>query len=324
MTIAVYTQKFAHLNTDKARSRWPDFTHHRAPHKPLLLLAVIDLFAEGRITTNLIELTPELGELFTLYWSRVFPPHTGKRGNIAMPFWHLQSDGFWRLLPRPGQEAVLAGSSKVHSVSRINELSFGAALDEELYSLLQMENGRSQLRHTLITTYFTPPVQEALLQQTETNVAAFRYSEDLLARARQQKAVRDADVDEPVRDQGFRRAIVSAYDHRCALCGLRVLTADGHTAVAAAHIIPWSESHNDDPRNGMALCHLCHWSFDEGLVTCSDRYRVKLSPQLSAATNDPGHLVDLNGRSLLGPTDAALWPFIDSLRWHRRQNFRRR
>ncbi|MCB8986015.1 MAG: HNH endonuclease [Ardenticatenaceae bacterium] len=27
---------------------------------------------------------------------------------------------------------------------------------------------------------------------------------------------------------------------------------------AAAHIIPWSESHNDDPRNGLALCHLCH------------------------------------------------------------------
>ena len=43
-------------------------------------------------------------------------------------------------------------------------------------------------------------------------------------------------------------------------------TIDGHTAVDAAHIIPWSISHNDDPRNGLALCKLCHWSFDEGLL----------------------------------------------------------
>ena len=44
-------------------------------------------------------------------------------------------------------------------------------------------------------------------------------------------------------------------------------TPEGRTAVAAAHIIPWRYSHNDDPRNGMALCGLHHWTFDEGLVT---------------------------------------------------------
>jgi hypothetical protein len=108
-----------------------------------------------------------------------------------------------------------------------------------------------------------------------------------------------------VRDQGFRRAIVKAYDHRCAICGVRIVTADGHTAVAAAHIIPWSYSHNDDPRNGLALCHLCHWTFDEGLVTLTDRYQVKTSPQLAVTSNLPGHLVTFNGRSLIGPEAVA-------------------
>jgi len=56
------------------------------------------------------------------------------------------------------------------------------------------------------------------------------------------------------------------------------VTADGHTAVAAAHIIPWRYSHNDDPRNGLALCYLCHWTFDEGLVILTDRYQVKRRP----------------------------------------------
>ena len=72
-----------------------------------------------------------------------------------------------------------------------------------------------------------------------------------------------------MRDQGFRRAVVTAYTHRCAFCGIRMRTIDGHTAVDAAHIIPWSLSHNDDPRNGLALCKLCHWSFDEGLLGVS-------------------------------------------------------
>jgi putative restriction endonuclease len=127
-----------------------------------------------------------------------------------------------------------------------------------------------------------------------------------------------------VRDQGFRRAIVKAYDHRCALCGIKILTADGHTAVAAAHIIPWSLSHNDDPRNGLALCHLCHWTFDEGLLTFTNHYKTKLSPQLTAVSNLPGHLLTCNGRKLLGPEDDALWPFLDSIRWHRQEIFRGR
>lgn len=54
-----------------------------------------------------------------------------------------------------------------------------------------------------------------------------------------------------------------------------MLTVDGHTAVAAAHIVPWSVSHNDDPRNDMALCRLCHWIFDEGLLGVSPSYAVE-------------------------------------------------
>jgi len=31
------------------------------------------------------------------------------------------------------------------------------------------------------------------------------------------------------RDQGFQRIVVSTYDHRCALCGVRIITPEGHT-----------------------------------------------------------------------------------------------
>ncbi|MFW5943354.1 MAG: HNH endonuclease, partial [Chloroflexota bacterium] len=110
----------------------------------------------------------------------------------------------------------------------------------------------------------------------------------------------------------------------CALCGVRILTADGHTAIDAAHIVPWSESQNDDPRNGLALCRLCHWTFDEGLATISRRYEIRLSPQLQANDNIPGHLATLSQRPLIGPTDHDLRPFPASLKWHQDHVYRRR
>jgi putative restriction endonuclease len=314
-----YLDQFTRLSVNKNRKMWTAATTYRAPHKPILLLAVLDLFEQGSLPTNLIELTPELGELFAYYWHRIRPP--SQRGQITYPFYHLQSDGFWQLLPRPGQEGALAVYRPNAGLAALRDLILGARLDDELYALLQLRIERGQLRYTLVTTYFSEPAQEALLAQTAVNVAAFRYSEELLAEAHTTAVIKERDIAPAVRDQGFRRAIVIAYDHRCAICGLRILTAEGHTAVAAAHIIPWSVSRNDDPRNGLALCHLCHWTFDKGLVTFTDRYLVKTSPQLATTPNLPGHLLTFAGRGLIGPGDDALWPFVEAVRWHRRELF---
>lgn len=43
---------FANLRTDKSRDLYPEITYHRAPHKAFLLLSVINLIAEGRISTE--------------------------------------------------------------------------------------------------------------------------------------------------------------------------------------------------------------------------------------------------------------------------------
>ena len=55
-----YLQRFAKLRTDRSRDRYPEITCHRAPHKPFLLLSIMDLIAQGRITQNLIEPSLEL------------------------------------------------------------------------------------------------------------------------------------------------------------------------------------------------------------------------------------------------------------------------
>jgi putative restriction endonuclease len=110
---------------------------------------------------------------------------------------------------------------------------------------------------------------------------------------------------------------VRIYNHRCAFCGLRLLTADGRTVFDAAHIIPWSVSHDDDLHNGMALCRLCHWTFDQGLLGVSSKYLVLLSVELRISQNMPGYILTLERRSIIGPQERTLWPHTGALSWHR-------
>lgn len=117
--------------------------------------------------------------------------------------------------------------------------------------------------------------------------------------------------------------MVEAYNHRCAISGIRILTVDYHTAVDAAHIIPWSVSQNDDPRNGLALNKLCHWAFDEGLVTISPEYVIYLSSELTTKYNSPGFLGTLHERPIYLPEEKSLWPEPEFLSWHQSNRYRR-
>src|ERR671913_2394835 len=100
-----YAGRFARLRTNRNRKVWSGVTAHQAPHKPILLLCVLDLFDSGGISSNLVEISDDLAELFGRYWERVLP--FSRPGNLALPFFHLQGDGFWHLLPR--HESSLPG-----------------------------------------------------------------------------------------------------------------------------------------------------------------------------------------------------------------------
>jgi putative restriction endonuclease len=316
-----YVKRFARLRTNRNRKVWSEVTAHQAPHKPILLLCVLDLFDSDEISSNLVEITDDLAELFGLYWERALP--FSRRGNLALPFFHLQGDGFWYLLPR--HENTLLGS-QITSLTRLREEVIGARLDEELYELLRLKENRDRLRSVLIETYFLPETRRSVFEQSVINRGAFIYSEELLKHPHDPRVEETLPIEETyrpaVRDQGFRRAVVSAYFHRCALCGLRVRTLDGHTAVAAAHIIPWSETQDDRPANGMALCRMCHWTFDEGLLGVSQVYEVVTSRQLNTLDNLPGYLTNLEGRGIVGPAEKLFWPDTESLQWHSRNVFR--
>lgn len=194
-----------------------------------------------------------------------------------------------------------------------------------MHVLLTDEQPRDILRTTLIESHFAESAHARLAQQSTIHVEAFEYSRKLLRQARYKtvdEAEAPSDVSEPVRDQGFRQAVLEAYDHQCAISGIRILTTAHHTAVEAAHTKPWSVSQNDDPRNGLALSKLCHWAFQEGLLTITPEYTIPTPPELTAPYNTTGTLDKLDGRSPHLPEEATLWPDPACLDWHRDERFR--
>lgn len=66
----------------------------------------------------------------------------------------------------------------------------------------------------------------------------------------------------------FRRQVRAAYRFTCLVCGLHLpsLGPGTNPGVDACHILPWADFDIDDVCNGICLCKLHHWAFDEGLI----------------------------------------------------------
>jgi putative restriction endonuclease len=317
-----HLKSFSRLRTDKNRKRWPAFIKNQAPHKPFLFLSIMDLIAQGSITENFIEPSFELVETFNTYWNSIMP--LGSKSSMSYPFYHMRSEAFWHLVPNKGckEQPGLTVSSMV----KLRQIYAGARMNDELFQLMCNPETREQLRVILIETYFAPEIRLKLLEQGHLNYAAYQYSEKLLKVAERQeqfeKPEDEPDWQKKIRDSGFRRTIVVLYQHRCALCGIRMLTPEGHTIVDAAHVKPWSISYDDRPTNGMSLCKLCHWSFDKGLMSVGKEYEVLVSKRVQVEKNLPGHILTLSDRNIFTPEDHKFWPAQDNLHWHRRNLFR--
>jgi putative restriction endonuclease len=313
-----YIELFSKLRTDRGRHRWSSLTCHRAPHKPVLLLSLMDCFAQGIMVEPFIEPSQALLETFNTYWALIMP--RGKTTSMAYPFPRLKSDGFWERVPNPGYDPVT--DYNVSSMVQLRKIYAGARMDQALFTLFCLPETRERLRAVLLSTYFAPEIRSVLVEQSHMNLAAHDYSKKLLTIAEEQVMFEtDTDRDKKVRNQGFRKAIVALYDNRCALCGIKLLTPEGHTIVDAAHIVPWSHSHDDRPVNGLCLCKLCHWSFDEGLMAVGKNYEVLVSKKVGFAPNMPGHIFTLTDRPIFRPEKKAFWPEQASFAWHRKEKF---
>lgn len=113
-------------------------------------------------------------------------------------------------------------------------------------------------------------------------------------------------VEQVARQEAFREAVREAYDETCAVCGIRRETPDGRPEVEAAHIKPKSEGGPDDIRNGIALCKLHHWAFDNSWLSVTDNYRVEITD--AQCSDGYSEFVSLDGQNLELPADPRMYP----------------
>jgi putative restriction endonuclease len=310
-----YFQRFANLRIDRSHGR-------PAPHKPILLLSIIELIERHVIYTNEIELTPEIVSTFLNYWNALYPD---QRGIVALPFFHLMSDGFWHLLPNEGYEKSFKLIRQIKSSYQIRDMVKYAYFDNELFELLSDDKKRTMFRRVIINNYFDSKEKKRLLQAINLSREALKYEHLLIAEAgapyTSNKPKEKIRIKEKVREAGFRHLIMSIYNYTCAVCNMRILTLEGASVVDAAHIVPFSVSANDDIRNGIALCKMHHWSFDEGLLSIDENYRVMTTPLLSAQRPTEWLLTELRNKQIVLPQNESLYPAQEALHYHRENKF---
>ena len=275
-----------------------------APHKPLLLLVVLELAEQGTLPAEVLPLTPELAFRFCSYWSIVAHRRT-QRPDVRLPFHHLQTDGFWSALAEDGRP------------SPDDRLTRYARFTSDFVSCTRSPAWRDQARRILIARYFQPDERVALY----TLLGMLIPSEDEVRRDASTKSPEEAM--KQGREVRFRLNVVAAYGYACALTGYRLTTVSAGSIVDGAHIHQFSDSRNNDPRNGLALCKNAHWLFDNGLWTLADDYSVIVAAgRFSEDSPDQKPLSAYHGQRIHLPADPVFWPNPVHLAWHRKHQFR--
>lgn len=296
-TPTAWLEKLKKLRVDRA-------TGDPAPHKPLLVLVLLQTFEQGLPSSDLLLLTPELAFRFSTFWTVV--AHRRKQApDVRLPFHHLQSDGVWTSLDDKGEPA--AGPRDTRA-ARLAPAFLAVASDPDW---------RDRARRLLISHYFRPTEQLALGSMLGLDLPAVGEEE----------TTREAS--ESAREKGrqarFRLSVVAAYNYTCALTGYRLTTISGAAIVDAAHIHQFAHSRNNDADNGLALCKNAHWLFDNGLWTVAADHTVIVAiSEFSEDNPDQKSLKDYHGVRLRLPGDSRLWPSPAHLNWHRQHRFRGR
>lgn len=303
---------------DRFRRLKVNVSHGRAsPHKICMLLAVLDLARSGALPCNRIEYAPPLLERYAQYFRAVRSGHD--HPNPYFPFFHLAGSlrgggqSFWHLHPRPGHEAVLSSMDTARSTRQITDNIEFASVDPLLFALLHDAIAVETLSAALAEKWFGRGLQdlEAVVGRTR---EISRYEHMLRDATRFAPMAAEA-TPAYIRDPAFRRVVTEIYDFRCAATGLRLILPDGAAMVEAAHIHPFSEAGDDDPRNGLALTPDMHWALDRSLIAPDTDYRWRVSPALDRRIPDHRVLTALEGKPLFLPREARMYPRREVIEW---------
>lgn len=321
MELAEAINVLSDLNRDRNPNFWDESTNGGAPHKPFLLLSILDGISEGWINSNKIYPTQNLVDYFFGYWDDIIG--NDKSTTIALPYFHMKSEAFWNLVYKAGSNKYKTSPSWGGILNRIEY----AEIDIGLLSLLQNRRHRQQIRNFILETYFGDVTSVKISDKSVEHQESFNYSNNLLSLVAE-PFLKDhtsiADISEitltkKVRRIGFSKTIREIYNYSCSVCRDKIITPGGKILVEGAHIIPWAESKNDDPRNGLSLCPTHHWMFDNFMFTIRNDFSVKVSRKLKTKDVYLTSLKSLKNAELELPVNSDFHPAQSALGYHYHQ-----
>lgn len=317
------TQKYLRLFGKIRR----DKTHgDPAPHKPILLISVLQAVRSGLIKDARIFMTPELVALFKSNWSALVT--TKHLCSISYPFYYLKGDKFWKLVPKAGFDNINSMGSIVKSFANLNAAVDYAEVDKDLYDLMADKQSNEILTQFLLATYF-PNSRDQFNNEPETPEAIFDAIEQKIltepseAYREEIKQLLEQKNEEEIFLRGslFKREIPKIYNNSCCISGMKVDAIINVSMIDACHIIPFSRSYDDTVTNGIALCPNLHRAFDRGLIAVDDDYRVLVS-RLFSEDSTSYSIRSLEGISIRLPNVSDYYPLKENFAWHRQNVFK--
>jgi len=287
------------MNQEEIRGRvrnlnvWKRFDE-RAPHKPLLLLLSLARIQQNQASrVSFREIEAPLRQLLIDFGPKRQTYHP------ELPFWHLQSDGLWQV-EADGALEKRGDTNSPRKTELLEKNAFGQLLPA-IESTLRDDPALVQdLAQELLHAHFPESLHPAIL-------SALGLSAETPAKR-------------TPRDPAFRREVIRAYEHSCAICGYDLKLGGSDLGLEAAHI-RWHQAQGPDVvQNGLALCTTHHLALDRGAIGLTEDRTVLVSADVYG--NMKELLVAFVGKALRKPVSDHLRADVEHIRWHAREVFR--
>ena len=190
----------------KTNNKWG----RKSPHKAVLMLTVIELYEKNVLMDNEIRYDETLKSAFLKMWNMVLPNEPLFHPDAYLPFWYLQNDNFWHIVPIRGKEDILSlmrdTNIKPSEAKLVDSVKY-AELDEDLYFLMTLPSGRSSLKRALLETYTTltnkqiERLAESQDNAIDNSVTALSEYEKILSKNTVEKKLESIRVDDGLINQ---------------------------------------------------------------------------------------------------------------------------
>lgn len=288
----------------------------KAPHKPLLLLTLIELLEKGLVVENQFKPDQQFKEIFKSITEQLVK---GRKSPITplLPFCHLESDGFWKHSLNYGKKVRLSKSGSPSGWNSITAAVEYASLDPEIFLKLQNPEIRASTKRLLLLTYFPDSYASSNLLDTPAKELLRDIEHDFFIYKVAEDPPIYRNISRLERESYFKTKLPYFYKYTCAVSQAATNWNSKYGLLEACHIIPVKEKSIYAIQNGILLSPTLHSAFDEHLISITPEYKVIVSESIIENPNSPFNLKQFHGVKIQLPEKKEWFPSQEALEWHR-------